>query len=120
MSISMRASKSKTALPQPVRRALRKLGMDISVARRRRDISTLLMAERAFINRNTLAKVEKGEPGVSLGIYASVLFVLGMTDRLADLADPARDPLGQDLEEGHLPKRVRSPRPKAIGDPDAA
>jgi transcriptional regulator with XRE-family HTH domain len=115
----MRASRSKTAMPQPVKRALRKLGTDISVARRRRDISTLLMAERAFINRNTLAKVEKGDPGVSLGIYASVLFVLGMADRLAELADPARDPVGQDLEEERLPKRIRMPRTASRGDSDA-
>ena len=120
MGITMRASRSKTALPQPVKRALRKLGTDISVARRRRTISTLLMAERAFITRNTLAKVEKGDPGVSLGIYASVLFVLGMTDRLAELVDPARDPLGQDLEENRLPKRVRMPRTELRGEPDAA
>jgi transcriptional regulator with XRE-family HTH domain len=118
-SINMRMSRAKTALPQPVRRALRKLGADISVARRRREISTLLMAERAFITRNTLAKVEKGEPGVSLGIYASVLFVLGMTDRLADLVDSARDPLGQDLAEDHLPKRIRSPRTSVSEDRDA-
>jgi transcriptional regulator with XRE-family HTH domain len=115
----MRSSRAKTALPQPVRRALRKLGTDISVARRRRDISTVLMAERAFITRNTLAKVEKGEPGVSLGVYASVLFVLGMTDRLAAMVDPARDPLGQDLAESHLPKRIRTPRAAAIGDSNA-
>ena len=116
----MRASKSKTALPQPVRRALKKLGTDMSVARRRREISTQLMAERAFITRNTLAKVEKGEPGVSLGIYASVLFVLGMTDRLAELVDPSRDSLGQDLAEYRLPKRIRMRRAKPDGDADAA
>jgi transcriptional regulator with XRE-family HTH domain len=110
MSITMRSSKAKSALPQPVRRALKKLGTDIAVARKRRNISTLLMAERAFISRNTLAKVEKGEPGVSLGIYATVLFVLGMTERLAELADPARDSLGQDLAEERLPKRIRRPR----------
>jgi hypothetical protein len=45
-----------------------------------------------------------------LAFYASVLFVLGMTDRLADLVDPARDPLGQDLEKDRLPKRMRTPR----------
>jgi transcriptional regulator with XRE-family HTH domain len=116
----MRASRAKIAMPLPVRRALRKLGADISVARRRRDIPTLLMAERAFITRNTLAKVEKGEPGVSLGIYASVLFVLGLTDRLAELADSARDSLGQDLDQERLPKRVRLPRPKPLAGADAA
>jgi transcriptional regulator with XRE-family HTH domain len=115
----MRASRSKSALPLPVRRALKKLGTDMSVARKRRNISTLLMAERAFISRNTLAKVEKGDPGVSLGIYATVLFVLGLTERLAELADPSRDSLGQDLAEKDLPKRVRARRTTFDGDADA-
>lgn len=105
----MRASRSKTALPIPVRRSLKKLGADISVARRRRGISMALLAERAFTTRPTLTKVEKGDPGVSLGVYASVLFVLGMTERLAALVDPAQDPLGMALEEENLPKRVRTP-----------
>jgi len=106
----MRASRAKTALPIPVRRALKKLGSDISVARRRRRIPVALMAERAFITRPTLVKVEAGDPGVSLGIYASVLFVLGMTERLAALVDPAHDPLGQSLDEERLPKRIHLPR----------
>jgi hypothetical protein len=66
------------------------------------------MAERAFISRNTLARVEKGDAGVSMGIYASVLFVLGMADRLGDLADAARDPVGLSLEEERLPRRIRT------------
>ncbi len=65
------------------------------------------MAERALISRKTLNKVEKGDPGVSLGIYATVLFVLGMTDRLAELADPRRDAVGLSLEEERLPRRIR-------------
>ena len=73
-----------------------------------------LMAERAFINRNTLARVEKGDAGVSMGIYASVLFVLGMEDRLGDLADAARDPVGLRLEEERLPRRIRAARPKRL------
>ena len=65
------------------------------------------MAERAFISRSTLVRVEKGDPGVSLGIYASVLFVLGMADRFGELADAARDPVGLSLEEDRLPRRIR-------------
>ena len=60
------------------------------------------MAERALISRMTLNKVEKGNPGVSLGIYATVLFVLGMTDRLAELADARHDAVGLSLEEERL------------------
>ncbi len=100
-------ARSQAALPIPVRRALRKLGTDIRDARRRRRIPTAVMAERAFISRMTLNKVEKGDPGVSLGIYATVLFVLGMTDRLAELADPRHDPVGLGLEAERLPQRIR-------------
>lgn len=65
------------------------------------------MAERASISRMTLNKVEKGESGVSMGTYATVLFVLGMAERLADLADPRNDAAGLALEEEHLPQRIR-------------
>ena len=49
-----------------------------------------------------------------MGIYASVLFVLGMADRLGDLADAAKDPVGLSLEEERLPRRIRAARPKAL------
>jgi len=45
-------------------------------------------------------------------IYASVLFVLGMADRLGGLADAACDPIGLSLEEERLPRRIRTPRAK--------
>jgi hypothetical protein len=68
------------------------------------------MAQRASISRMTLNRVEKGEPGVSMGTYATVLFALGMAERLADLADPKNDAIGMALEEEHLPKRIRRGR----------
>jgi DNA-binding XRE family transcriptional regulator len=98
---------SASASPIPVRRALRKLGHDIRDARRRRRIPVAIMTQRASISRMTLNKLEKGEPGVSMGTYATVLFVLGMADRLADLADPRDDTVGLALEEEHLPQRIR-------------
>lgn len=99
-------------IPLPVARTLRKLGQDIRDARRRRRIPVAVMAERASISRMTLSKVEKGDPGVSLGTYATVLFALGMADRLADIADPRHDVVGRQLEEEHLPQRIRLPRQK--------
>jgi hypothetical protein len=102
----MKTSKAHTSLPIPVKRALQKLGADISVARRRRCIPTTLMAERAFVDRRSVVRVEKGDPSVSLGIYATILFVLGMEKRLADLVSPANDPLGQMLADEKLPKRA--------------
>jgi hypothetical protein len=69
-----------------------------------------LVAERALVSRNTLARVERGDPGVSMGIYATVLFVLGMADHVGELADSGRDPLGRALEDERLPRRVRAAR----------
>ncbi|MFA9478936.1 helix-turn-helix domain-containing protein [Phycisphaerales bacterium AB-hyl4] len=94
-------------LPLPVRRAMRKLGQDIRDARRRRRISTAIMAERASISRTTLHKVERGDPSVSFGTYATVLFVLGLTERLAEVADVRSDAVGLELEEENLPQRIR-------------
>ena len=113
-TIKMDEKMSKTRLdlmmPIPVRRALRKLGQDIRDARLRRRIPTAVMAERASMSRTTLNKIEKGDPGVSLGNYANVLFVLGMAERLGDLADVRTDVVGLELEEERLPQRIRKPR----------
>ncbi len=106
----MRTSRSSVVLPIPVRHALRKLGHDLRDARRRRRISVAIAAQRASISRTTLVKIEKGDPGVALGLYATVLFVMGMVERLADLADPKNDTVGLQLEEEHLPQRIRSAR----------
>ncbi len=45
-----------------------------------------------------------------MGIYATVLFVMGLFERLADVADPKNDPVGLQLEEEHLPQRIRGAR----------
>jgi transcriptional regulator with XRE-family HTH domain len=95
-----------------VTRALRKLGNDIRDARRRRRIPVAILAERASISRMTLSKVEKGDPGVAAGTYATILFTLGMADRLADVADPRHGAIGRELEEEHLPQRIRLRRRK--------
>jgi transcriptional regulator with XRE-family HTH domain len=98
--------------PIPVVRALRKLGQNISHARRRRRIPAALLAERAGINRMTLYKIERGELGVSMGAYATVLFALDLLGPIADLADVKNDPVGLSLEEERLPKRIHIRRKK--------
>jgi hypothetical protein len=104
--------------PVPVTRVLRKLGHDLRDARRRRRIPVAILAERASISRMTLNKVEKGDPGVSIGTYATVLFALGMADRLAGVADPRHDTVGLELEEEHLPERIRLSRKQKPAKPE--
>lgn len=93
-----------------VRRALRKLGADIHDARRRRRLTMAVIAERAFTSRATLQRIEAGDPSVSIGIYAAVLQALGLLDGLQEIADVARDTVGQSLATAALPQRIRLPR----------
>ena len=96
-----------STIPIPVKRAVHKLGHDIRDARRRRRIPVSIMAERASISRMTLNRMEKGEPGVSMGHYATVLFVLGLSGGIAELADASKDAVGRALDEERLPQRIR-------------
>jgi|SRR5665213_2861977 len=94
------------SLPLPVKSTLRTLGSDIRDARRRRRIPAAVMAERAFISRTTLVKLERGDPGVAMGTYAAVLFVLGMIDKLRDITTAGSDETGLLLDRERLPKRI--------------
>ena len=100
-------------LPPPsAKRTVLKLGLDIKDARLRRGLPASLIAERAGISKPTMVKVEKGDHGVSIGIYAAVLQALGLVGGLADLADPKNDPRGAAASLERLPKRARLPSPK--------
>jgi len=94
--------------PPAARRTLRKLGEDIRHARKVRHLSMGLVAERAATSRQTVARLEKGDEGVSIGILAAVLQALGMDSRLSELADPKNDPAGHALTANTMPQRIRS------------
>lgn len=100
-------------IPIPVQRALKKLGEDMKEARIRRRISMKLMSERAGISRPTLKKVEQGDATTSMGIYAKVIFILGLEDHLADMADIRNDRVGLMLASQALPKQARFKKRKA-------
>lgn len=97
------------SIPLPVRHSLRKLGRDLAIARRKRGISTADMAERLFVSRDTLWRLERGDPTVALGTFATAAFVLQLHDRLLSFAAPETDALGLSLDERRLPKRIRRP-----------
>jgi len=84
------------------------LGEDIKLARLRRRLSAAQVAERAGISRSTLWHIEKGMPGVSLGYYAQVLFVLGLEKNFTTLA--ADDTLGRKLQDAEILVKKRAPK----------
>ncbi len=75
----------------------RSLGQRLLLARCRRDLSTTVFAERVGVSRNTLKRLEEGDPNVSLGTYLRALRVLGLE---ADIDAIARDDvLGRKLQD---------------------
>ena len=102
---------SVSTIPLPAAHALRTLGRDLAIARRKRGISTADMAGRLFVSRDTLWRLERGDPTVSLGTFATAAFILQLHERLAKLAAPASDELALSLDERRLPQRIRRARP---------
>ena len=94
-------------LPQ-MDRILSNLGENIKLARLRRRLSAEIVAERAGISRATLTKVEKGSSSVAMGIYASVLFALGLEKDLMKVASD--DVLGRKLQDLDLIVHKRAPK----------
>jgi len=102
--------KSPLPLPVPVERALKKLGGDVSLARRRRNLSQAMLAERLGTSVMTVRRMESGHPGIALQYLARALHVFGELEKLNDLLDTSHDAVGLVLMDERVPKRVRKPR----------
>jgi len=76
------------------------LGENIRLARLRRKLTTVQIAERAGIGRKTLYSIELGSPSVSMGNYLQVLSVLGFQNDIVNVA--ANDTLGRKLQDAGI------------------
>ena len=106
--------REKYALLPRLTKILEELGEDIKLARLRRKLSAEQVAERAGISRSTLWQIEKGQPNVSMGYYAQVLFVLGLEKNLSIMA--ADDALGRKLQDAEILVKNRAPKRKIAKD----
>lgn len=71
--------------------ALDKLGADLAVARVRRKESLASWSARLGVSPPTLMRMEAGDPGVAMGIYATALWLVGRDGALAEIASPEKD-----------------------------
>jgi hypothetical protein len=85
-------------LPPATSSALEKLGADLAVARLRRKESLASWASRMGVTVPTLMRMEAGEPGVGIGIYATALWLIGRDAALTELAAPANDRGAMELD----------------------
>ena len=100
-------------LPPEARAALEHLGGHLALARKRRRESLRGWAARLGVSVSTVARLEKGDPGVGVGVYAAALWLVGRVHALSDLADPALDQgaLLISLREAEGRSRRRQERP---------
>jgi transcriptional regulator with XRE-family HTH domain len=102
-------------LPPPLRRSLAKFGADIAVARKKRNLTARMMAERIGVSTSTYLRLEKGDPTVSMGAYALALFDLGFGTPLGEIIDIKTDDQGLLMDTARLPQRVRAKKvPKPL------
>jgi transcriptional regulator with XRE-family HTH domain len=92
------------------------MGVQIKLARLRRELPVTLVAERAGISRATLWAIEKGSPSVSMGAYVQVLLAIGLVDDLLLIAKD--DVLGRTLQDMNLPVGKRATKRKTHGKHD--
>ena len=90
-------------LPRKVLKNLEQVGEQIKLARKRRKLSLSRLAERAQCTQLTLMRVEKGIPTVSMGIYARVLYALGLDEDLLQITK--QDEAGKLLVDIQVMKR---------------
>ena len=99
------SSKKQILFPKH-KKILEIFGENVKLARKRRNLKAIQVAERADISRNTLYLIEKGNPGVSIGAVFNVLRVLGLQDDFLKLA--ADDVLGKKLQDIKLLQKKQS------------
>lgn len=90
-----------------VSRRLGEVGGSIRQWRLMQSLKAEELAERAGISRSTLQKIERGEPGVSVGAVLSVMQALGHLDHVVDAFDPLSTDVGRLRSTETLPSRIR-------------
>ena len=78
-------------MPPAAAQALRTLGENLAIARVRRRESQRAWAKRLGVSVPTLIRMERGDPGVGVGIYVTALWLIGTVRSLPELAAPEAD-----------------------------
>ncbi len=95
------------SIPANVLSHLRELGENLSIARKRRCETRKAWAQRIGVSEPTLMRMERGDPSVSMGVYATAIWLMGREQAIAQLAAPEHD-------MGALEEAVRVAKARAV------
>jgi transcriptional regulator with XRE-family HTH domain len=99
-----------TSLPPEAASSLASLGEHLALARVRRHESQRQWAMRIGISVPTLIRMERGDPSVSIGVYTTALWLIGLSGALSEIASPAKDlrALEADVREAARTRAARA------------
>lgn len=103
-------SRALQSLPPGVLKQLQALGENLAIARKRRRESRKAWAQRLGVSVPTLTRLERGDPGVGVGVLATALWLMGRSQVIAQLAAPEHD-------QGALESEVRAAKARAVRKP---
>jgi len=92
-------------LPPQALQSVKAVGEGLALARLRRKESLRDWALRMGVAVRTVQRMEKGDPGVGMGIYALAIWLMGRSQALADVSAPEHDMAALDLELQSLRRR---------------
>ncbi len=100
--------------PEAVRQEIERLGQNIVLARKRRRETQAQWARKLGVSLPTMARIERGDPSVSMASYAMCLWLIHPDMGMADLAAPERDTAALEREVAKVRQSMRRP---AVGAP---
>lgn len=101
---------AKRPLPVKVKLAAKQIGENLSTWRRLLGLTSREAADKAGVSRDTISRLENGDPTVSSATLLGVLRAYSLLDRVVDAVDPFQSDLGRARADQQLPQRVRTPR----------
>jgi transcriptional regulator with XRE-family HTH domain len=88
---------------------IKRIGQNIQIARKRRKLSVSELASKSDVSRQTIMRVETGDPSVGISKVFNILHALGLLKGLSEIVDPELDRSQaikeiKDLREGVISK----------------
>lgn len=112
-----RQNTAPTEFPQAVLQQIAQLGHHIRTARKRRAESQAQWAKKLGVSQPTMARIERGDPAVSMASYIMCMWLINQAQGLADLIAPLNDhaALEREVAKVHRPpaRKVQQPAPRS-------
>ena len=95
--------------PTPIRtkRAADEIGRNVATWRKLYGLTAQELADKANASRDTISRLENGDPSVSCATFLNVCNAFGITEAVIAATDPYETDLGRARADEALPQRVR-------------